>query len=96
MPHGPLFLFHSQPRLSLCFADLPSAAAKKHVQTATERLTDLRRVVLNSPGPYTIQYAHMLPRAAPPGLVNCNMRWGSLHVDTRYYSHDIHIKSIIY
>jgi hypothetical protein len=47
-----------------------SEAAKKRVQKATANLTKLRCIVLNTPELYSVNYAHILPRATHPRIVS--------------------------
>ncbi|KAF8151604.1 hypothetical protein B0H34DRAFT_801308 [Crassisporium funariophilum] len=44
-------------------------AAKRRVQKATEGLTKLRCIILNTPAEYGVQYAHLMPREAVQELL---------------------------
>ena len=56
-------------RLFEDFSDF-SEAAKTRVDKATQDLAGKRCVITNTPDTYSVQYAHLLPRAANADLVN--------------------------
>ncbi|KAF8151610.1 hypothetical protein B0H34DRAFT_810645 [Crassisporium funariophilum] len=61
-------------------------AAKRRVQKATEGLTKLRCIILNTPAEYGVQYAHLMPREASQELLSrleysWGRKFGSLNVD---------------
>jgi hypothetical protein len=69
------------------FAENFSEAAKKRVEKATNHFTKLRCVISNAPELYSVEYAHILPRATGSYVVS-NQR---LHL--RFDSHICYFSS---